>query len=76
MMVRMALFAALLTAGGTSIAQEPAPIQLGNDGSGNACTGGNWQIVGFSSYEECIEVLGPESDIPYPNEPSGKDPRF
>jgi hypothetical protein len=38
---------------------DPAPITLGDNGSGNVCDGTNWIIVGFSSYEECIAVFGP-----------------
>jgi hypothetical protein len=43
---------------------DPTPIFLGDNGSGNACEGGNWLIVGFSSYEECIAVFGSPSGVP------------
>lgn len=59
---------ALAFASSTAARADDSPISLGDEGSGNACINGNWMIVGFSSYEDCVDTLGP------PSGPSKGDP--
>ena len=52
----------ILMLGSPALAQEAVPIELGDNGSGNACENGNWMIVGFESREQCIATFG-EPDV-------------